>query len=267
VSTYFSNPWRSREIWQALKTDHRWAHSNRPRGQRFLGSIRLSQNDANALLNIVRDSFANIRPFTFRKLQERADLYDSQEYWIRLTTLALSEYSYYDTGDTAFWPGVCARLNLPDTSGTQNVLRDVLDRGFELLGLVVDENKHRTGYYSTLCLQSGIPQQNLDHFAQLTQKILREYDWWEITHAEPYDLSQIMYEFCSKYYPGWGKLKKFLKSSCAENNDFVEPISGQLLQGIAIVALELERRGQSPKRISLKVTVCPAISFCVVGKI
>jgi hypothetical protein len=247
LSTYFSQPGRSREIWKKLRTEHNWVHSSLPKGRRFLGSIRLNPNDANTLLDIVRDGLGNIKPFTFRKLQERLNQYDSQEYWIRLTTLALSEYSYYDSGDTAFWPGVCARLNLPDTSSTQNVLREILDRGFELLGLVVDGNKHRTGYYSTLCLQSGIPQQNLDHFAQLTQKILGEYDWWEITHAEPDDLSQIMYEFCLKYYPGWGKLKKFLKSSYAENDALAEPISGQLLQGVGIVALELDRRGQSPK--------------------
>jgi hypothetical protein len=36
-----------------------------------------------------------------------------------------------------------------------------------------------------LCLQSGIPQQNLSHFAQLLEEIARQYDWWDIAHAEP----------------------------------------------------------------------------------
>jgi hypothetical protein len=245
VSTYFSQSGRSKEIWQKLQTEHNWLHSNRPKGRRFLGSIRLSPKDAETLLNIVRDGLSSVRTFTLAELEERFSRYDSQEHWIKLTTLALSEYAYYDKGTTAFWEGVCIRLNLQNTQGTQKTLREILDRGFGLLGLV--ENHRRNRYVSTLWLQSGIPHQNLKHFAQVLQEISQEYGWWEITHAEPEDLSQMMYEFCLKHHPQWGKLLTFLKSSYAEDNDHAEPISGQLLQGIAIVALELERHGQSPK--------------------
>ncbi len=244
MSISFSQHGRADQIWHKLQTANRWLHHDRLKGYRFLGSIRLSKDDANILLDMVRDSFSNVRPFTFATLVDRFSRHDPQEYWIQLTTLALSEYAYYEDS-CAFWDGVCTRFKLQNTQGTQKTLREILDRGFGLLGLV--ENRRRNRYVSTLWLQSGIPQQNLKHFAQLLQEISQEYGWWEITHAEPEDLSQMMYEFCLKHYPQWGKLITFLKSSYVENNDSVEPISGQLLQGIAIVALELERRGQSPK--------------------
>ncbi|WP_190505499.1 hypothetical protein [Leptolyngbya sp. FACHB-321] len=56
----------------------------------------------------------------------------------------------------------------------------------------------------------------------------------------------MVYEFCLHRHPQWGRLLTFLGSSYAEDDETVEPISGQLLQGIAIVAQELERRGLSP---------------------
>lgn len=245
MSISFSQPGQSQQIWQMLQTENSWVHHDRPKGRRFLGSIRLSPKDAETLLDIVRDSLCSVRIFTLAQLERKFSRYDSSEYWIRLTTLALSEYAYYDKGTTAFWEGVCIRLNLKNNQGTQNTLREILDRGFGLLGLV--ENQRRNRYVSTLWLQSGIPHQNLKHFAQLLQEISQEYGWWEITHAEPEDLSQMMYEFCLKHHQQWGKLLTFLKSSYAGDIDSVEPISGQLLQGIAMVALELERRGQSSK--------------------
>lgn len=241
----FSQPGRSQQIWQQLQIEHDWEHHNRPAGQRFLGSIRISKNDVEQLLDIVCGSFSCIRPFTFAELKERFSRHDPQEYWVKLTTLAFSEYAYYDEGDAGFWQSVCDRLGLRRTQGVQSALREILERGFRLLGLV--ETQQRNRYVSTLWLQSGIPQQNLEHFARLLKEISQEYGWWEITHAEPEDLSQIMYEFCSDRYPQWGKLLTFLKSSYAEQDEAVEPISGQLLQGIAIVAQELERRGLSPE--------------------
>ena len=240
----FSQPGRSRQIWQQLQIEDFWGHYNRPVGQRFLGSIRISRNVVEQLLHIVGNSFAHIQPFTFAALEERFGGHDPQNYWIRLSTLALSEYAYYDEGHTGFWEGVCDRLGLPRTQGVENTLRAVLKKGIKLLGLV--ETQQSNYYVSTLWLQSGIPQQNLEHFARLLQDISQEYGWWEIVHAEPEDLSQMMYEFCLHRHPQWGRLLTFLKSSYAEDDEAAEPISGQLLQGIAIVAQELERRGLSP---------------------
>ncbi|MDG2992006.1 hypothetical protein L3556_13855 [Candidatus Synechococcus calcipolaris G9] len=240
----FSQPGRSQQLWQQLQIEQYWGHHDRPPGQRFLGSMRISRNVVEQLLHIVCSSFAPIQPFTFAELEEEFSGHDPQNYWIRLSTLALSEYAYYDEGHTGFWEGVCDRLGLQRTQGVENTLRAVLKKGIKLLGLV--ETQQSNYYVSTLWLQSGIPQQNLEHFARLLQDISQEYSWWEIAHAEPEDLSQMMYEFCLHRHPQWRKLLTFLKSSYAEDDEAVEPISGQLLQGIAIVAQELERRGLSP---------------------
>jgi hypothetical protein len=241
----FSQPRQSQQIWQQLQIENYWGHRDRPPGQRFLGSIRIPKNQVEDLLNTIRISFTRIRPFTFATLEERFGRHDSQNYWVKLTTLALSEYAYYDEGNAGFWEGVCHRLGLQRTQGVENTLRAVLKKGIKLLGLV--ETQQSNYYVSTLWLQSGIPQQNLEHFARLLQEISQEYGWWEIVHAEPEDLSQMMYEFCLHHHPQWGKLLTFLKSSYADEDEAVEPISGQLLQGIAIVAQELERRERSPE--------------------
>jgi len=240
----FSRPGNAERLWGQLQIEGCWGHHDRLSGQRFFGSMRISRKVVEQLLNIVRNSFTSTQPFTFAALEERFGEHDPQSYWIRLTTLALSEYAYYDEGHTGFWEGVCDRLGLQRTQGVEKTLRTVLKKGIKLLGLV--ETQQSNYYVSTLWLQSGIPQQNLEHFARLLQDVSQEHGWWEIVHAEPEDLSQMMYEFCLHHHPQWGRLLTFLKSSYAEDDEAVEPISGQLLQGIAIVAQELERRGLSP---------------------
>ncbi|UIE36686.1 hypothetical protein [Leptodesmis sichuanensis] len=162
--------------------------------------------------------------------------------------MALSEYAYYGECDAGFWKGVCDRLKLQNTQGTRNALREVVRQGSDLLGLRVIRDKRNEGVrcVSTLCLQSGIPQQNLSHFAQLLEELARQYDWWDIAHAEPEDLSQLVYEFCRQKHPQWGKLLKFLESSCTDSDEEAEPVSGELLQGLAVVAQALERQGLAP---------------------
>lgn len=237
----FSRPKQAETIW--LQIEKYWEHRSHPSGQRFLGSIRISKQCSEKLLDITVQNLGRVRSLTFDSLCERFDAYDAQRYWIRIITLALSEYAYYSEED--FWQGVCARLNLQNTQGTQNTLRDVVRQGSDLLGLKVTRDKRNRGVrcVSTLCLQSGIPQQNLSHFAQLLEEIARQYDWWDIAHAEPEDLSQLLYEFCQQNHPQWGKLRTFLKSSCTDSDEEAEPVSGELLQGLAVVAQALERQG------------------------
>lgn len=122
----------------------------------------------------------------------------------------------------------------------------VVDEGIELLGLVRTKGGYK--YVSTLWLQSGVPEQNLNHFAQLVQEIADEYGWWELAHTAAEDLSQVLLSFCEEKHPQWGTLINFLKSSYSEDTE-TEPISGQLLQGIAIVAQELERQKASPQAL------------------
>ena len=240
----FSRPKQAETIW--LQIEKYWEHRSHPSGKRFLGSIRISKQCSEKLLDITVQNLGRVRSLTFDSLCERFDAYDAQRYWIRIITLALSEYAYYSEDD--FWQGVCARLNLQNTQGTQNTLRDVVRQGSDLLGLKVTRDKRNGGVrcVSTLCLQSGIPQQNLSHFAQLLEEIARQYDWWDIAHAEPEDLSQLLYEFCQQNHPQWGKLRTFLKSSCTDSDEEAEPVSGELLQGLAVVAQALERQGLEP---------------------
>lgn len=240
----FSRPGQAETIWQRLQIEKYWEHHSRPSGQRFLGSIRISKQVSEKLLDITAQNLGRVRSLTFDRLCERFDAYDPQRYWIRIITLALSEYAYYGECNAGFWQGVCDRLRLQNTQGTQSALRAVLDQGFQLWGLIISQQRNH--YVSTLWLQSGIPQQNLSHFAQLLEETSQQYDWWDIAHAEPEDLSQLLYEFCQENHPQWGKLLTFLKSSCTDSDEEAEPVSGELLQGLAVVAQALERQGLEP---------------------
>ncbi|MEX0271407.1 hypothetical protein AB3R30_19890 [Leptolyngbyaceae cyanobacterium UHCC 1019] len=237
----FSRPGQAKQIWQQLQIEQYWEHHDRPSGQRFLGSIQISKQDSDQLLDITARNLSCVEPLTFDRLSDLFDTHDSQRYWIRIITLALSEYAYYNEGDAGFWQGVCDRLNLPRTQGVQSAFRSVLDQGFQLWGLVTTQQRNH--YVSTLWLQSGIPQQNLRHFAQLLEELSGQYDWWDIAHADPEDLSQLLYELCQEYHPQWGKLITFLRSSCKDDDEEAAPIAGELLQGLAIVAQALERQG------------------------
>jgi hypothetical protein len=244
----FSRPRQAETIWQRLQIETNWEHHSRSSGQRFLGSVRIPREKSEELLDITAQNLARVRPLTFDRLYERFDAADPQRYWIRIITLALSEYAYYSEGNAGFWQGVCDRLNLQNTQGVQNALREIVRQGSDLLELRVIKDKRNGGVrcVSTLCLQSGIPQQNLSHFAQLLEELARQYDWWDIAHAEPEDLSQLLYEFCQQNHPQWGKLLTFLESSCTDSNEEAEPVSGELLQGLAVVAQALERQGLEP---------------------
>ncbi|MGP1383492.1 MAG: hypothetical protein ACTS2F_08010 [Thainema sp.] len=250
----FSRPGQAAEIWQNLQIETNWEHYGRPSGQRFLGSIRIPRQnseqppDSEQLLDIAAQNLGRVSSLTFNRLCERFNVYDPQRYWIRIVTLALSEYAYYGEGEAGFWQGVCDRLKLQNTQGTQNALREVVRQGSDLLGLRVIKDKRNEGVrcVSTLCLQSGIPQQNISHFAALLEELARQYDWWDIAHAEPEDLSQLLYEFCQQNHPQWGKLLTFLKSSCTDSDEEAEPVSGELLQGLAVVTQALERQGLEP---------------------
>ena len=235
VNGNFSQPRQAEIIWQKLQSETYWEHHERPSGQRFLGSFRISRKVSEQLLDLAAQNLGRVRLLTFNRLCKRFDVCDPERYWIRLVTLALSEYAYYNESDKDFWEGLCDRLKLENSPGTQNALREVVRQGSELLGLRVirDERNGEVRCVSTLCLQSGISQQNLKHFSRLLEEPSQQYEWWDIAHAEPEDLSQVLYEFCYQYHRQWGKLLKFLESSCTDSNEEAEPISGELLQGLA----------------------------------
>ncbi len=224
-----------------------WRHKDRRTGQRFLGSLIIDQENSKRMLNIVganlRAHLSRGNKITYLSLSRN---FEASKNWIKVLTTAFSEYAYYySTSKQGFWQGFCNHelIGIPYDKGTEIAFRDIIREGIELLELVKARQGHT--FVSTLWLQSGIPQRNLAHFAELVQGIAGEYGWWELAHTSEKLLSQELLEFCQEQYGLRNILINFLKVSCSDTDD-VEPISGQLVQGIAAVALELERNNQEP---------------------
>lgn len=242
LNSNFMNAKYTRKLWEDKILPY-WSHRERPAGQRFLGSIRIQRNASEELLDIVGQNLKRLDRVTYTSLYE--EFYELEQNWLKVITFALSEYAYYYSSEK-FWQGFCDRLDIHHNQGVENTLRQIVDEGIELLGLIRAKGGYK--YVSTLWLQSGVPEQNLGHFAQLVQELADEYGWWELSHTPAEDLSQLLLNFCQEKHPQWGTLINFLKSSYSEDEE-VEFISGQLLQGIAIIAQELERQQASPQAL------------------
>jgi len=248
----FSNSNDARELWEEIILPG-WRHRERSFGQRFLGSLDINRENSNALLEIVGDNLqshlSSGGSLTYSSLSQRFDI---NKNWIRIITAALSEYAYYySTSNQGFWRGFCncrnsegeTLIHIPFNQGVAGTLREISNEGIGLLGLVTTNSGY--AYVSPLWLQSGIPRRNLHHFSILVQEIANEYGWWELAHTSERLLSQELMDFCQQRHPQWSTLIRFLRVSCSDTEN-VDPISGQLVQGIASVALELERNNESP---------------------
>ncbi|EDX73581.1 hypothetical protein MC7420_3755 [Coleofasciculus chthonoplastes PCC 7420] len=242
IDVDFMNAKYTKHLWEEQILPH-WSHRDRPTGQRFLGSIRIERTASDQLLDIVGQNLQQLDRVTYNSLHN--EFYELEQNWLKVLTFALSEYAYYYSSER-FWQGFCERLEIHHNQGVENALRQVVDEGINLLGLVRATGGYK--YVSTLWLQSGVPEQNLGHFAQLVQEIADDYGWWELAHTSAADLSPALLNFCQENYPQWGTLINFLNASYSEDGE-TEPISGQLLQGIAIIAQELERQGVSPSAL------------------
>ncbi len=237
-----STPAHAKLLWERIEAN--WEHRDRPSGQRFLGSVRLPKSATEDILDTVQLTLSRLGSVTEARLYDRFGTRDSS--WIKILTFVLSEYAYYEEGEHGYWQGICDRLKIQNSQGVIKALQQVVWQGVEELGLVRSHKANR--YVSTLWLQSGIPQQSLAHFADLVQGL--EYDWWDLAHADAVDLAQLLCDTCKHQFPQRGKLQTFLQSSCPEDSDEdTDPISGILLQGLATVAQELERRGESPESL------------------
>ncbi|MCX5964363.1 MAG: chromosome partitioning protein ParA [Cyanobacteria bacterium] len=235
-------------LWEEIISG--WRQAKLPEGKRFLGSLVIEKERSNQLLRIVGE---NLR---FHLKQEGNITYsslctsfDARQNWIKIITAALSEYAYYySSSEQGFWEGFCncQFIRIRYSQGVANTLREISRQGSNLLGLVKANRRSGIAHAATLWLQSGIPQKNLNHFAELVQNIVNDYGWWELAHTSEKLLSQELLDFCQEKHPQWGILIGFLKISCSDI-ETVEPISGQLVQGIASVALELERNHESPE--------------------
>jgi hypothetical protein len=240
----FSNPNYTKELWEDQLLPY-WSHRDRPKGQRFLGSLKIEREATDKLLNIVGQNLGRVDRLTVNKLYEAFE--EEEQNWLRILTFACSEYAYYYSNER-FWQGLCDRLNIQHRQATEDTFRQLVDEGIDLLGLVKAKGGYR--FVSTLWIQSGIPEHNLEYFSQLIQELADEYGWWELAHADCTDLAEAIYSHCLEKHPAWGTLINFLKVSCpSENEAVVDPISGQLIQGIAVVAQELERQGLAPQAL------------------
>lgn len=235
-----SNRAIAKRFWERIQ--NHWDHQHLPSGQRFLGSVGIERESTEEILDIVGENLGRLESVTSTQLRRYFGEYETN--WIKFLTFALSEYAYYDDGNHGYWQGLCDRLDIYYSQGTTHALQQVVWQGIKELGLVKSSKANR--YVSSLWLQSGIPCQNLGHFADLIQAL--DYDWWDIAHADPVDLAQLLCDVCQHRFPNRGRLLTFLRSSCPEDHEEeADPISGTLLQGLASVAYELERRGESPE--------------------
>ena len=202
----------SKEFWEN-EILPKWQHSDRPLGLRFLGSVDIDQNTSNYLLQVVGENLRQLKSLTYNHLYQEFD--EPQKNWLKLLTLALSEYAYYYS-DERFWEGFCDRLEIPSGQAIEKILRRIVSDGTDTLGLVKSQGGYT--YVSTLWLQSGIPKQNLNHFAKLIQEVSDGYGWWGLAHSDEQELSQALMDHSLSIHASWGTLNNFLKVSCDEKS-------------------------------------------------
>ncbi len=221
-----------------------WNHRERPFGCRFLGNIDLDSKESDRLIEIVGENLQRLEYITDNSLQQNFSALDKD--WIKIITFALSEYAYYDSVGR-FWEGFCDRIGIKHSQSLENTLRRVTEQGIDSLGLIRASGGYK--YVSTLWLQSGVPKQNLGHFATLVQDVANEYGWWEISHSSALDIAEKLWQYWESKgsQMGWGTIKHFL--SLEDSNEDIEPIAGQLVKNIATIARELEYKSLSPETI------------------
>ncbi len=230
-----------KSYWEESIIPH-WQHADRPKGQRFLGSVKIKEGTYEKLFILVNSNFKRIPKITYEALYDEFD--DPEKNWLKFFMLTLSEYAYFESqSNSGFWKGFCEKIQITHSSNIENIFRKLVEEGIDLLGLI----KSLGGYthVSTMWIQSGIPHKNLEHFATLLQEIFSLYGWWELAHTPAEDLSQELLLRCTEYHKSWGTLRNFLQISCSDSERENLPISGQLVQGIATIAREIERKSLS----------------------
>lgn len=243
-SFLLSDHQQTRWLWETV-IEPRWVY--RP----FLGSVQLPRYEKDGVwgseeildmvgLNLARLGANNLDAQTIRRRFGS----DAKQNWLKIFTFALSEYAYYAESESGFWQGLCDRLKLPfngDHSNPVKAFRELIDDGIKLLGL----RRAEGGYpiVSTLWFQSGIPRSNLHHFAELLRDVSGQQGWAALTKAAAVDLSHKLRELCETRYAGRTVLKRFLEDSCRHNAD---PVSGQLAQGLAHIAIVLQAQKLQP---------------------
>lgn len=224
-----------------------WNHKDHPAGYRFFGNVTIKPTESDRLISIVGKNLQKLDCITDNSLQQSFSALDKD--WIKIITFALSEYAYYYS-DEKFWSGFCDRIGIEHNQAVENTLRQVTEQGINLLGLVRATGGYR--YVSTLWLQSGIPKQNISHFVTIVQDVADEYGWWDISHSSATDIGKALWQCWQNRYSQWGTIRHFL--NLENSNADLEPISGQLVKNIAIVARELEHKNVASEQLQDKET-------------
>ena len=224
----FMNPQYTKKIWEEQILPF-WLDRDKPKSQRFLGNVNISRAQSDRIIDIVGKNLQLVNPLTKHNISRR--LKNLGQDWIKIFTFALSEYACYYS-DEQFWNGLCTHWGISSNQTVHNTLREIAEDGIKLLGLVEATGGYR--YVSTLWLQSGIPYQNLEQFAQLLKELTHKYTWNYLARDSAENLSKVILDLYNRKYPQGGTLAHLLK--------YRDPISGKIIRGLAKIAGELENR-------------------------
>ena len=245
----FSNCDHTKLVWEQIEQN--WGDRKKKEGERFLGNNKLARKSVEDIINALSEDLANIGSLSIENLNAKWGDRQARN-WVKIITFLLSEYAYYNESENGFWQSVCQRLKVKDIQGARKAFCAVLREGFNLLGLAKAHGGAK--YLATLYLQNGIPQQNLKHFAELVEDIAENLGWWNIAYRyESGDLAQTLYDWTEQKHRERMSLRRVLKNSCQDdgsNPAYVEPLSGNILKYIAMVALEIERRSLNLKTLT-----------------
>ncbi|WP_143593594.1 hypothetical protein [Synechococcus sp. 1G10] len=239
----FSSRGDAKALWEELRVDE--AIHKEPSSRRFLGSARIDPTEAKRLIETVGANFCRLSPFSSCTCSKEYDVVDPEGYWCRLTTLALTEFAYQSDDIRGFWTALQEHMGLPVSQLSLQTFQEILRRGFRYLDLVKAKGvvEDRNLYVSTLNLQNGVPVKHQQCFATLLGELRDEYGWWEIAHASPEAVAQLLLNHCTRHHRGWLTIKRFLEMSCPKDDQPVHPLSGELTSSLATIATELDRRG------------------------
>ncbi len=227
----FMNPQYTKKIWQEQILPF-WLDRDKPIGHKFLGHVNIPRSQSDELIALVGENLRRLDGITERKTR----IFNSLDQdWIKIFTFAVSEYAYYYSDDL-FWEGLCNRWEISSNQTVNTALRQIAKKGIKLLGLVEAPNGYK--YVSTLWLQSCIPSQNLDQFAQLLKELAERYGWDYLAENSVENLTEKILYLYNHKYPQGGTLSHLFK--------YQEPISGRIIQGIAKIARKLEANQLSP---------------------
>ena len=225
------NPQYTKKIWQEQILPF-WLDRDKPTGHRFLGHVNIPRSQSDELIALVGENLRALNGITERKTR----IFNSLDQdWIKIFTFAVSEYAYYYS-DNLFWEGLCDRWEISSNQTVNTALRQIAKKGIKLLGLVEAPNGYK--YVSTLWLQSCIPSQNLEQFAQLLKELAERYGWNYLAENSVENLTEKILYLYNHKYPQGGTLHHLFK--------YQEPISGRIIQGIAKIARKLEANQLSP---------------------